>query len=308
MVAGCRRAGLETVTLLRYHETVRSSRLPAVVVLLATACGQATHPTAPPASGARPQVALAGYASRTAHAGSARIALDMHMTSPSVELTAHAEGVVAFRARDADIAMRLSGSGGVAVRMREIVRWPVVYVRSPALARVGGRHRPWAKLDMARLGRAEGLSMDALAGTGSDDPAQMLSTLEGESDSVARVGPGSVRGVAVTRYHALIDLAKVARTASPGVRAAVRRAERRLMTIAGVRQFPMDVWIDARGLVRRVAYHLSLTIPGSAQMMTTSVGMDLYDFGAPVHVHAPPAAQTTDLTAILAARSQHGSG
>jgi hypothetical protein len=276
-----------------------------VVAVIATACGQATHSATPAptsASGPAPGVALAGYASRTAHAGSARIALEMHMTSAGGQVTAHADGVVAFRTRAADIAMRMTTSSGFALRMREIVRWPVVYMRSPALTRLTRSHRPWTKLDMAALGRSQGLRMDALAGTGSDDPAQMLTTLEGESDSVARVGPGSVRGVPATRYHALIDLAKVARAAPPGARAVVRRAEQRLMSLTGVRQFPMDVWVDAHGLVRRVAYRISLTVPGSAQLVTTSVRLDMYDFGTPVHVHVPPPAQTTDLGAVLAAQ------
>jgi hypothetical protein len=82
----------------------------------------------------------------------------------------------------------------------------------------------------------------------------------------------------------------------------VRRAEQRLMSLTGVRQFPMDVWIDAHGLVRRVAYRISLTVPGSAQLVTTSVRLDMYDFGTPVHVHVPQPAQTTDLGAVLAAQ------
>jgi hypothetical protein len=281
------------------------------VVLLATACGQATHAPAPAtthATGPKPEVALAGYARRTTHAGSARIALDMRMTSPGGEVSAHADGVVGFRTRAADIAMRMTAPSGDAIRMREIVRWPVVYMRSPALARLTRSGRPWVKLDLAGFGRSQGLSLDALAGSGSDDPAQMLTTLQGESDSVEKVGPGSVRGVPATRYHALIDLAKVARTAPAKVRAAVRQAERRLMGITGVRQFPMDVWIDAHGLVRRVAYHVSLNIPGSGQMMTISVRMDMYDFGTPVHVQAPPKSQTADLNAILAAQARDSTG
>lgn len=296
---------------MRYHEDVRPSRLLAAVVLLATACGQATHSATPAtthSAGPGPEVALASYASRTARAGSARIALDMHMTTPGGTLAAHATGVVAFASRAADIAMTMTAPSGGSLRMREIVRWPVVYMRSPAFARLTRGHRPWVKLDLAGIARSDGLSMDALAGSGSDDPVGMLTTLQGESDSVERVGRGSVRGVPATRYHALIDLAKVARSAPAGVRAAVRTAEQRLMQITGVRQFPMDVWIDAHGLVRRVAYQISLTIPGSGQQMTTSVDMDMFDFGTPVHVHAPPPSQTADLSALLAAQARTSTG
>lgn len=289
---------------------MRPSRLLLPLALVVAGCGQAGHVStpAPRTNGPDPKTALAAYAGRTVHAGSARIALEMHMTSAAGEITARARGAVAFGTRAADITMRMTAPHGFALRMREIVRWPVVYLRSPTLARLAKSHRPWVRLDMVQLGRTEGVSMGALAGTGGDDPAQMLTTLEGESDSVARVGPGSVRGVLATRYHALIDLDKVARTAPAATRAAIRRAERQLMRIAGVHQFPMDVWIDARGLVRRVAYHISLTVPGSGQVMTTSVRMDLFDFGAPVHVHPPPASQTTDLAAIAAAQTRGGTG
>ncbi len=81
------------------------------------------------------------------------------------------------------------------------------------------------RLDLARLERAQGIDMNALTSTGRSDPTQMLSTLEGESDSIVTVGHDTVRGVATTHYRAVIDLGKVAGSANAV--AARRRAPRR---------------------------------------------------------------------------------
>jgi hypothetical protein len=293
---------------------VRSSRLLIVALVLTTACGQAkvSHPVTPPAStpmpAPKPSVALAGSAARTARAGSARVVMHMRMAGmPGGAITVDAAGVVAFRTRAADLRMRMVAPGsGAVIRMREITRWPVVYMRSPLFAAETHRGKPWVRLDLARLERAQGIDMNALTSTGRSDPTQMLSTLEGESDSIVTVGHETVRGVATTHYRAVIDLGKVAGSANPALRAAVRRAEARLAAMLGKRRMPMDVWIGADGLVRRVAYRMAIPVAATGGTLTTTVSLDMFAFGSPVHVAAPAAAQTTDLTAAVAAAAGSG--
>lgn len=299
--------------MLRYVETVRSSCLLILVLALTTACGQAkaTNPKPAPVStrlsAPHPGVALAGFAARTARAGSARLAMQMRMSVPgSGTIVIDATGVVAFRARAADMHMHVVSPNGAALSMREIMRWPVLYMQSPAFASVTRVHRPWVRLDMAGVERAHGIDLNALEGAGSGDPAQMLSTLEGESDSISILGHTTVRGVRTTHYHAVIDLSKVARSASPALRAAARRSEARLEAMLGKHRMPMDVWIGADGRVRRVAYRMSVPVPGTGTVTTTDVRMDMFGFGVPVHVTAPPAARTTDITATVAAGSSSG--
>jgi hypothetical protein len=292
---------------------VRSSRL-LILVLALTACGQAkaANPATPPAStrssAPHPGVALAGFAARTARAGSARLEMQMRMIGlpGSGTIVIDATGVVAFRARAADMRMHVVSPAGVSFTMREIMRWPVLYMRSRVFASATRAHRPWVRLDMASLERAHGIDLNALQGTSNGDPAQMLSTLEGESDSISVVGHPRVRGVRTTHYHAVIDLSKVARSASPSLRAAARRSEARLAAMLGKHLMPMDVWVGADGRVRRVAYRMSVPIAGTGSSTTTVVRMDMYAFGVPVHVTAPPAARTTDITAAVAAGSGSG--
>jgi hypothetical protein len=300
--------------LLRYVERVGSSRLLILVVVLATACGQAraTSTTSPPASthssSPHPAVALAGYAARTARAGSARLAMRMRMSGlPGTgAIVIDARGVVAFRARVADMRMRVVSPTGGELAMREIMRWPVLYMRSPVFASVARAHRPWVRLDMAGVERAHGINLNALEGAGSGDPAQMLSTLEGESDSIVVVGHAVVRGVRTTRYHAVIDLSKVAGSAPPALRAAARLSERRLAAMLGRHRMAMDVWIGADGRVRRVAYRMSVAAPATGTVTTTDVRMDMFAFGVPVHVKAPPASRTTDITPAVATAGDSG--
>ena len=239
--------------LLRYVESVRSSRLLILVLALTTACGQAgaTNPRTPPAStrsgGPHPQVALAGFAARTARAGSARVAMHMTMSGVSSDgaIDVDATGVVAFGSRAGEMQMRMtSPTTGSVLHMREITLWPVVYMRSSLFASEPHSKGPWVKLDLARIERRHGVNVNALANTGGNDPSEMLSTLAGESDSITTVGHALVRGVRTTHYRAVIDLSKVAASAPP--RAAGGRAPLRGAPGGNARQAP-----DAGGRVDR---------------------------------------------------------
>ncbi len=98
----------------------------------------------------------------------------------------------------------------------------------------------------------------------------------------------------------------MAASAPPALRAAARRSEAHLEAMLGKHLMPMDVWIGGDGLVRRVAYRTSVPIAGATGTLTTSVRLELFGFGVPVHVTAPPASRTTDLTAAVAAGAGSG--
>jgi hypothetical protein len=286
---------------------VRPSRLITLLVVLAgaTACGQAqanhTNASAPPAStqsAPKPSTELAASAARTSHAKSARMAMTMRMTVPpsGESIVAHANGVVGFRSRDAEITLHMAIPGGGVLRMREVMVWPVIYMQSPLFsAALHGKQ--WMKLDMAKIERAHGVNLNALTSTSSSDPTQMLQTLENESDSLQSLGTATVRGVQTVHYHAVIDLDKAARNAPAALRAAVQKSDARLVAMLGTHRMPMDVWIGSDHLVRRLAYHMAIPITSTGQTMSMAIQLDMYDFGAPVHVTAPPAGQVAELPA-----------
>jgi hypothetical protein len=291
---------------------VRSRLLIVLAVLAgATACGQAqaTHTTAPPAStgstAPSPNVELAASATRTSHAKSARIAMHMTMSVPpnGTAVTANATGVVGFRDRAVDLRLHMALPGAGTIRMREIMVWPVLYMHSPLFS-AGLHGKQWLKLDMAKLERANGVNLSALTSAGSNDPTQMLQTLENESDSLRSLGGATVRGVPTVHYRAVIDLAKAAKNAPAALRAAVRKSDARLIAMLGTDRMPMDVWIGQDKLVRRVAYRMTVPVASTGGTMTMSVRLDMFDFGVPVHVTAPPAREVAELPAAAMTATQ----
>ncbi len=289
---------------------MRPFRFLTVLVVLAgaTACGQAqvNHTSGPPAStgstAPKPGVELAASATRTSHAKSARIAMRMRMSVPpsGTPLTATATGVVGFRDRSVDLGLHMAVPGAGTIRMREIMVWPVIYMRSPLFtAALHGKQ--WMKLDMAKLERANGVNLNALTSTGSNDPTEMLQALENESDSLKNLGGATVRGVPTVHYRAVIDLAKAAQNAPAAVRAAVKKSDARLIEMLGTDRMPMDVWIGQDKLVRRIAYRMAIPVAATGATMDMDVRLDIFDFGVPVHVTAPPAGQVAELPAAAMA-------
>lgn len=294
---------------------MRPSRLITLLVVLAgaTACGQAqanhTNATAPPSStqssAPNPTAELAASAARTSHAKSARMAMTMRMAVPPTGQTivAHASGVVGFQSRDGEMTLNMTVPGAGVIRMREVMVWPVIYMHSPLFA-AGLHGKQWMKLDMAKIERAHGVNLNALTSTNSSDPTQMLQALENESDSLQNLGVATVRGVQTVHYHAVIDLDKAARNAPAAMRAAVRKSDARLVAMLGTHRMPMDVWIGQDHLVRRLAYHMALPIAATGETMSMAVKLDMFDFGVPVHVTAPPARQVAALPAAAMAATQ----
>jgi hypothetical protein len=60
---------------------------------------------------------------------------------------------------------------------------------------------------------------------------------------------------------------------------------------------PIDVWVDAHHLVRRVVMTLTLNAPNGSTMQETAT-VDLSDYGSQPRPTAPPAAQVTNADSI----------
>jgi hypothetical protein len=122
---------------------------------------------------------------------------------------------------------------------------------------------------------------------GSADPGGLLAALSTVSSTVKELGPSVVRGVPVTGYALTIDMARVA--AVPG---ADKGEVDGLLNNVGDTTIPVDVWVDGNNLVRQEKLALPLLggsgTPGGVTLTLTT---DFYDFGVPVQISAPPAAQ-----------------
>lgn len=101
-----------------------------------------------------------------------------------------------------------------------------------------------------------------LPGSGGTNPDRLLKELIDSSTKVEKLGSEEIRGVTAVHYRAHLDNAKLGTDGSDG-------------------QVVVDAWIDDQGLPRRVR------IPFGGETDSGFV-IDLFDFGVPVDVEAPP--------------------
>ncbi|HEX3519476.1 MAG TPA: hypothetical protein VHT29_10630, partial [Solirubrobacteraceae bacterium] len=107
-------------------------------------------------------------------------------------------------------------------------------------------------------------------------------------------GHEALRGVATTHYAGRIDLLKAAE-AQPGAdRSQLRAAFGKLVSATGLKDLPIDVWIDAHGFVRKIAIALSLAAAG--QQVKTSIQSEFYDFGPTQSINVPADSEVFDMT------------
>jgi hypothetical protein len=182
----------------------------------------------------------------------------------------------------------------------------IVYMKLPAEAAADLGGKPWAKLDVGSLMRQAGMDIDigSLLQGQSNDPTQGLGMIRG-ADNVVKFGDEKIRDVDTTHYQALVDLDKAISDApSPEARDAMQK----LGNLYTVRKFPVDVWLDSDGRVRRFQESLSsgvIRLPAGLQTQGdplaghVTLTYDLYDFGRPVDVELPPAGQVANLNELL---------
>jgi hypothetical protein len=122
---------------------------------------------------------------------------------------------------------------------------------------------------------------------GQNDPSQMLEYLRATSE-VEPLGKDTVRGVDTTHYEARIQLDRVAERVSPDA----ARALRQMTQGAGIKEIPLEVWIDDESLVRR------LEMDWHPKGASFTFDMEMFDFGD-VQIDVPSASESVDLTKLL---------
>jgi hypothetical protein len=62
---------------------------------------------------------------------------------------------------------------------------------------------------------------------------------------------------------------------------------------------PVDVWIDRKGLPRRMSSSYEMKVPEADEPFDVLYSMELSGYGTKVRVKAPPASLVTDLGQLL---------
>jgi LppX_LprAFG lipoprotein len=228
---------------------------------------------------------LAAAAVKSERAGS--VEADFKVSGPS--LKGSGSGVFNTGASRSGQLSATVTVGGMQVPIDTVITGNVLYMRSAVFSqlRLSG-DKQWVKVDLAQLAQQRGIDLSSLANT-SPTPTSALSYLRG-SGKVEAVGRESIGGVETTHYKAIVDLRKAAANADEATREALRRA----IQTSGVKKLPIDVWIDGKGLVRKVQY-----AQGVGSGRAVKVTMELHDYGKPVTVKPPPADSVFDLGKAL---------
>jgi hypothetical protein len=244
-----------------------------------------------------PAGGLAAAVTRTA-GQSARIAVTTTTQMQGMSVSFTETGVFDFARSRGMVSMRNP------VGITEIFIPPKTYIKIPGGVKGPLPHgKAWIAVDTGTSVGPESSLLDPFGG--GTDPADLLASLTAISSSVTKLGTTTIRGVRVTGFRVDIDPAKAA--------ARVPRWERAgflgFTASLGPGTIPVDVWVDGQNLVRRV--QLSLHLPGGAGASAGASlvqATDFYDFGVPVRVSAPPAAQIASIPQFITGGSPGSAG
>jgi hypothetical protein len=253
------------------------------VGVLAAGCGTVHAGQSRPSASAVLAAAVSGTAAQTA-----RIAITTSMQAGGMSVSYSETGEFDFAHSRGMMTM------AAPFGMTELFMPPKVYLKvSGSLAGTVSHGKTWIEADTGTFDSET--SVSGSFGLGGN-PADLLASLTAIAGSERIVGAASIRGVPVTEYQVNIDPAKMTSKVPSQERAGLSEFAKSF----GRGSIPVDVWVDNNNLVRQVRLSLHIPgetgAPGAAGTMTIVVSIDFYDFGVPVRLSAPPAAQVASLS------------
>ncbi|HXJ63105.1 MAG TPA: LppX_LprAFG lipoprotein [Actinomycetota bacterium] len=224
---------------------------------------------------------LAGSADKST-ASTAKLALDVSVDVPgqgSVEITG--SGAFDYANNRGVITEHIPSTAGQPAQTIEVrTIGDTVYVKAPGLS----ADKPWVKTDTSTFNAQNG-------GAAASDPTQFLDYLRGSSNSVTDEGTDTVRGVHTRKMKAVLDLQKAAEKLPADQRKAVEQAIQQL----GTSTIPAEVWIDDQGRLAKMTFSVGTPsgASGSGGGGSLDLTFELFDYGAPVNVTAPPPSEVS---------------
>ena len=226
---------------------------------------------------------VASAAEKTAKQGSTKVAFRM----AGGGITGTGKGVFNNDGSSGSMStMALTGRGR-SIHMDAVTEGFVLYMRSPFFQSQPGfpKGKEWLEIDLQKAAKSMGIDLGSFQ---SMSPKSSLSFLRGSNGKPKKVGKETVRGIVTTHYSATVDLQAAADKAGGDTAKSLRK----LIELTGTKTFPVDVWIDGRGLVRKESYRQRF-LAGQPAVRLTEV---MYGFGPSVDVPAPPSDKVFDAT------------
>jgi LppX_LprAFG lipoprotein len=213
-----------------------------------------------------------------------------------------ASGTMLYRAKPSlafSMAFNQMNVGGQSMGgMQQVFIDKTFYMKIPMLTQMSGG-KPWMKISLADLGEQSGMDFDQLLQQAQQmDPVQTTKLMAGSKDA-REVGKETIDGVETTHLTGTYNVSEAVAKLAPEQREAFQKAAKD----SGMDTMAFDLWVDDQQLPRKVTMK---TAQGAKVPLTVSV---VYrDFGQPVDISAPPAAQVTDFSEILKGNTPGGAG
>lgn len=264
---------------------------------------------------------LTRAARSSAEATSGRFAFALEVSAPERERTLRFSGEGAFdeasgrAAFSADLSSFIELLGGLFAgfagvdgapdfddpslwRIETIRDRTVTYLRFPALDDRLPDGKAWVRLDDGESAKAGGLELREFDRFTQADPQELLELLRAVSGDLETIGTEKLRGTDTTHYRASLDPGSLSQAAGVGDGEDFGTLADELVAQSGVSEIPLDLWVDADGLVRKLAFEVTSTEAGSSEPSEASISFELWGFGEPVDVELPPASQVVDASAL----------
>jgi hypothetical protein len=181
------------------------------------------------------------------------------MTTSSGGMTLGAEGDMAFRGAQQDMALTMDGTafGTDSIEMRMVDQ--VVYLSMPPMT-------PQGKFVEIRPGDSSSPFAGMAGGMQGVDPRDTFKAFENGLRKVEFVGEESVHGEDLGHYRLTVDFREAA------------KAQGMPRTAGMPRTVAYDMWLDDDALMRRVEFEMAQQI---------SMVMEMSEWGEPVSIKAP---------------------
>ena len=269
------------------------------VAVLAAAAGSSVGLAASTDSFAPIQHAV----TKSSKAASEKLSFSVTITSsdkalPSGEFTIGGTGAIDNRHKTGQVTVdlgalsaALGGVTGGTVPQKIDVRLVknTLYAYIPAVAKTVTPGKTWLKLDSTSVSSNTNVNPQQLQNQ--LNPTKALTSLEqGGVGREARIGPPS-RETPATHYRIEVDSTDAVKNLPKDQRAQALKSIQQ----TGLKTVPLDVYVGKSGYLRRIETKLAgvKTGKGSAPI-TLKATLDLFDYGAKVAVHAPPAGKVAD--------------
>jgi hypothetical protein len=218
--------------------------------------------------------AVANAATKATTSGSEHVVIEGTVSAAGQAVSMNGTGD--FQSSPKLGSMQLSlGVAGKQISMNEVQKGTTVYMRSSVFSSNLPAGKTWVSVDLASAANKLGVN---LAQYTQQDPTDILAALR-KAGSVDKIGSETVAGVGTTHYRATIDLEKTPNG-------------KQLEKVTNLKALPVDVWIDGNNLLRR------MTMKYSAGTASTTMQMDLSNYGEQVNVQVPSTSETVDMTKL----------